>query len=94
MDRIYLNNLFDTYKNMLNSHEQEIFIDYYQNDLSYSEIAINNNVTRNAIYKTLKVVINKLNDYEAKMHDYHHKEAIIKCCNNNDINGILHILGE
>ena len=37
MNRIYLNELFDIYQNLLTEHEQQIFMDYYQEDLSISE---------------------------------------------------------
>ena len=42
------------------TEKQYIFLeDYYNNDLSLSEIAQNNSVTRNAVHKSLKNVENK-----------------------------------
>ena len=35
MDRIYLNNLFDVYQNMLTDHEQEVFINYFHDKKLY-----------------------------------------------------------
>ena len=67
MNRIYLNELFDTYKSLLTDKEQECFLDYYGEDLSLSEIAENKQVSRNAVHKTLKNVITKLEDYEQKL---------------------------
>ena len=92
MDRIYLNELYDLYKNLLNERESLIFEDYYQNDLSLSEIADNNNVTRNAIHKTLKNVENKLNNYEDKLSLYKKKKQIYELIDKNDIIGIKKII--
>jgi len=38
-NREYLNSLFDIYKDLLTPTEQETFINYYEEDLSLSEIA-------------------------------------------------------
>ena len=85
MERIYLNDLFDLYQKLLNEHEQSVFIEYYQEDLSLKEIADNFNVTRNAIYKTLKSVEEKLNVYEKKLELYKKKNELLKAIENNDI---------
>ncbi|MBO4245882.1 MAG: hypothetical protein J5892_04015 [Bacilli bacterium] len=75
-DFLYYNDLFDIYGDLLTDNEKENFLEYYQEDLSLSEIASNKNVSRNAIHKTLKVVIDKLNNYEAKLHVYEMKQAL------------------
>ena len=92
MDRVYLNDLYDLYKNLLNEKESLVFIDYYQNDLSLSEIAENNNVTRNAIFKSLKNVENKLLSYEEKLKLYEKRKQILKLIDKNDIIGIRNII--
>lgn len=92
MDRIYLNNLYDLYQSLLNEKEKLVFEDYYQNDLSLSEIADNNSVTRNAIHKTLKNVENKLLTFEDKLKLYKKKQEILKLIDKNDIIGIRNIL--
>ena len=79
MDRIYLNNLFDVYQNMLTDHEQEVFINYYHDDLSLSEISTNKAVTRSAISKTINNITAKLIDYENKLHVYHKYQEILNC---------------
>ena len=61
---IYLNDLYDYYKLLLTEKQRIYFEDYYFNNLSLSEISENNNVSRNAIHKTLKEVEQKLNKYE------------------------------
>lgn len=65
---VYYNNLFDIYGELLTEKEQATFKDYYQEDLSLSEIALENNVSRTAVQKTVKNVLEKLNYYEEKLH--------------------------
>jgi predicted DNA-binding protein YlxM (UPF0122 family) len=65
---IYYNNLFDLYGCLLTEKEQVTFKDYYQEDLSLSEIAEENKVSRAAVQKTVKNVLEKLNYYEEKLH--------------------------
>jgi len=64
---IYYNNLFDCYGELLTDKQREYFIDYYQNNLSLSEMAINYDVSRNAIHKQLKKIIEILENYEIKL---------------------------
>ena len=64
MNRIYLNKLFDYYQNLLTEKEQNIFKDYYQDDLSLQEIADNLNISKSAVGKTIKIVEQKLDNYE------------------------------
>ncbi len=65
---IYYNELFDCYKNLLTEKEKEYFEEYYNEDLSYGEIAENKKVSRSAIQKMVKTVLEKLDDYEKKLH--------------------------
>jgi len=67
MDRVYLNELYDFYSELLTEKEKLCFLDYYADDLSLSEIAENNEVSRNAIHKTIRNVEEKLVDYENKI---------------------------
>ena len=92
MNRVYLNDLYDIYSELLTDKEKEIFCDYYQNDLSLSEISENNNVTRNAIHKTIKNVEDKLNNYESKLNIYKKKQDIIKLLDNKEFDKIYDIL--
>ena len=64
---IYYNNLFDCYGELLTDKQREYFIDYYQNNLSLSEMATNYGVSRNAIHKQLKKIIEVLENYEVKL---------------------------
>ena len=67
---VYYNNLFDIYGSLLTEKEQVTFRDYYQEDLSLSEIANENNVSRAAVQKTIKTVLDKLKYYEDMLHVY------------------------
>lgn len=64
---IYLNNLYDYYKELLTEKQKSYFEDYYQNNLTLSEIAENNDVSRNAIHKQLKDTVKILENYEEKL---------------------------
>lgn len=93
MNRIYLNSLFDIYSELFTPHEIETYKEYYYNDLSLSEIAENNDVTRNAIHKTLKNVCDKLNFYEDKLHIYKNKTIIKNYLDNNKIEELKKFIG-
>ena len=55
MDEVfYLNDLFDIYGELLTEKQRDYFRDYYFDNLSYGEIALKYNVSRNAIFKQLK----------------------------------------
>ena len=92
MNRVYLNDLYDIYSELLTDKEKEIFEDNNQNNLSLSEISENNNVSRNAIHKSLKTVEDKLNNYEAKLNIYKKKQEIIKLLDKKDYDSIYNII--
>lgn len=85
---VYYNNLFDIYGSLLTSKEAITFQDYYQEDLSLSEIADNNNISRSAVQKTIKTVLDKLNNYEEKLHIYKDKSKLNEIVTYDDINKI------
>lgn len=59
--------LNEIYGKLLTKKQKEIINDYYNNDLSLSEIAENQNITRQAIRDILKKGENKLLEYEQKL---------------------------
>ena len=63
--------LFDYYGGLLTSKQQLYFEDYYFNNLSLQEIAENYNISRNAVYNSLKEIEKKLIHYESvlKLHE-------------------------
>lgn len=75
---IYLNNLYDYYKELLTEKQKSYFEDYYQNNLTLSEIAENNNISRNAIHKQLKETVKILENYEEKLKIIEKNKKIIK----------------
>ncbi len=77
MDKvIYLTNLFDYYGGLLTEKQQTYFKDYYFDNLTLSEIAENENVTRNAVHKQIKEAENKLNHYEKILKQYENSQKI------------------
>ena len=64
LKREVLISLFDIYNELLTDKQKSYFMDYYYSDLSLSEIASNNNVSRNAVYDMLKKTEDILNNYE------------------------------
>ena len=77
MDKlIYLNNLYDLYGILLTKKQQIYFEEYYFNNLSYGEISEKYNISRNACFKQLKNIEDKLEDYEKKLNLLYKKEKI------------------
>lgn len=85
MDKVvYLNILFDYYGELLTEKQKKYFKDYYFNNLSLSEIAENERVSRNAIYKQIKEAENKLNYYENILKQYQNSQKIKQIIQNLD----------
>ena len=59
--------LCDLYGKLLTEKQYEFLNDYYNNDLSLSEIAENNNITRQAVRDIIKKGEKKLFEYEEKL---------------------------
>lgn len=59
--------LCDLYGKLLTKKQLELLNDYYNNDLSLSEIAENNNITRQAVRDNIKKGEKKLFEYEEKL---------------------------
>lgn len=66
-NRVALINLYDCYQTLLTDKQQAYFEDYYFNNLSFQEIGELYDVSRNAIFKSLKDVEELLNSYEEKL---------------------------
>lgn len=75
---IYLNDLYDYYKNLFTKRQQECYEDYYFNNLSLSEIANNLEISRNAVYNQIKTVEKKVLFYEENLKMYERKKKVIK----------------
>lgn len=80
---VYLNNLYDFYKELFTDKQRLYFEDYYWNNLSLGEIAINYEVSRNAIHNQLKIIEDKLLELEDKFKLFEKREKIIELLNGN-----------
>lgn len=71
IDKLEKNNLYLTlysyYKNLFTSIQKEYFELYFYMDMSLSEISIEKNVSRNAVFLQLKKICQKLDEYENKL---------------------------
>ncbi|MBQ3306867.1 MAG: DNA-binding protein [Bacilli bacterium] len=63
-DVVYYNELYDLYGELLTEKQRQYFEDYYFNNLSFSEMAEDYDVSRNAAFKQIHIVIEKLKEYE------------------------------
>ena len=77
-DVIYFNELYDLYGTLLTDKQREYFEDYYFNNLSFSEMAENYDVSRNAIFKQLHIATDKLEEYEEKLQILKKKKELEK----------------
>lgn len=80
--------LIDFYGNLLTEKQLQNLIDYYFNDLSLSEIALNNNVSRIAIYDSIKKSKNELEQFEKKLkfiYRFNLRQEIYKKINDKDL---------
>lgn len=59
--------LCQIYGKLLTEKQYELINDYYNNDLSLSEIAENNDITRQAVRDIIKKGENKLFEFEEKL---------------------------
>ena len=69
--------LFDYYEELLTDSQKKYFIDYYFNNLSLAEIAENENVSRNAVSKDLKLTKEKLIELEEQLKLNEKKEKLV-----------------
>lgn len=66
-EKVKISILYDLYGKLLTEKQNEFLNDYYNNDLSLSEIAENNNITRQAVRDIIKKGEKKLFEYEEKL---------------------------
>ncbi|MBQ3376281.1 MAG: DNA-binding protein [Erysipelotrichaceae bacterium] len=68
MDFDHINSLIPFYENLLTERQKEIIKYYYYEDLSLTEIAENLDISRNAVYDTIRKTRGILEEYESKLH--------------------------
>ena len=66
-EKVQISMLCQLYGKLLTKKQYEFIDDYYNNDLSLSEIAENNGITRQAVRDILKKGEKKLFEYEEKL---------------------------
>ena len=59
--------LFDFYGELLTEHQKSIYSDIVLNDLSYSEVARDEGISRQGVYDLVKRCDKILEDYESKL---------------------------
>lgn len=83
-DVIYYNELYDLYGELLTKKQKLYFEDYYFNNLSLSEMAENYDVSRNAIFRQVHIVVDKLKEYEEILKLHFKKEKLLEISNKID----------
>jgi len=77
LDEIVLQaNLYDFYGDLLSDHKRQIFEDYVLNDLSLSEIASEQGISRQGVYDIVKRCTIEMKEYEAKLSLVHKFQSI------------------
>ncbi|MBR1803236.1 MAG: hypothetical protein IJ777_04695 [Clostridia bacterium] len=66
-EKVKISMLFQIYEKMLTQNQRELINDYYNNDLSLSEIAENHQITRQAVRDNIKKGEKKLFELEEKL---------------------------
>ena len=70
--------LLDYYKPLLTEKQKKYLIDYFEEDLSLTEIAEMNEVSRQAVYDNIKRGCKILRDYEDKLNFYKKDRKLYK----------------
>ena len=69
MEKLFEQNLlYDFYGELLTPHQQNIFEDAVYNDMSLSEIAQEQGISRQGVHDLIKRCDKLLQDYESKLH--------------------------
>ena len=75
---IEIANLLEIYSPLLSEKQREYLEDHFENDLSISEIAKNNNVSRQAIFDNIKRGFKQLEEYESKLKIFEREKELKK----------------
>lgn len=79
---VELSLLYDFYGALLKEHKQKIFEDYVLNDYSLSEIAREENMTRQGVHDLVRRCSRELRAYEEKLHlleKFEHTRSRVQC---------------
>ncbi len=75
---VYYNELYDFYGELLTEKQKKYFEDYYFQNLSFREMADLYQVSRNAVFKQIHIVLKKLEEYEEILHLKEKKDKIME----------------
>ena len=75
--------LVDQYSILLTDKQKMILDEYFNEDLSLSEIAENHNISKSAVYDTLKKSLEKLKEYETKLRCVYKEKKILQILSEN-----------
>jgi len=84
-DFVLYSELYDIYGELLTSKQKEYFEDYYFNNLSFSEMADQYKVSRNAVFKQVHIVTDRLLEYEKVLKLKEKREKIISLVKDNKL---------
>ena len=87
-DILYLSSLYDYYKELLTDKQRSYFEDYYFDNLTMEEIAENNQISKNAVSKTIIEVKDKLIEYEKALKLNENKQKIKELLSDNEFDKI------
>ncbi len=75
---VYYNNLFQIYQGQLSTSQREVLSDYFEANLSISEIASERGVSRAAIEDAIKKGMKKLDALESDLKIYSKQQKALK----------------
>lgn len=76
--REYYISLYDIYGAFLSDNQRRYFAMYFLEDLSLSEIAAVNDVSRQNVQSSIKNAILKLEKYEKVLHNLEHQKKVVR----------------
>lgn len=97
---ISISKLFYCYQSLLTDKQKEYYELYFEEDLSFQEIADQKQISKAAVYDAVNKITNILNDFENKLHFNQKQEAIESIINyykdvqNKDVQNIIKELEE
>ena len=95
MDNVfYYNDLFDIYGELLTDKQKDYFKAYYFDNLSYGEIALKYDVSRNAVFKQLKICLERLEEFEKVLHINNKNTKLMEIINKTEDNTLKSQLEE
>lgn len=83
-EKVKISMLWQIYGKLLTEKQYEMIDDYYNNDLSLSELAENHDITRQAVRDNIKKGENKLFELEEKLR-YYEKDVRTRKANTRNI---------